>query len=148
MAEAVRKAGDWVVCRPGCCACCMGPFPVSPLDAERLRAGFVELASLDPERASAVKDRARQWGGADDEACPALDPSTGTCDLYAARPLTCRTFGPPVRCDSGAVAICELCFVGASDEEIAAAAVELDITALDPSDDGDEVTVAMVLMGE
>ncbi len=29
--------------------------------------------------------------------CPALDPATGHCDLYVHRPITCRTFGPPVR---------------------------------------------------
>jgi len=58
---------------------------------------------------------------ADDEVCPALDPQTGTCDLYAWRPMTCRTFGPPVR--SGpeqGLAVCELCYHGASDEQIAA----------------------------
>jgi Fe-S-cluster containining protein len=63
---------------------------------------------------------------ADDEPCPALDPETGGCDLYAFRPITCRTFGPPVRCGSEAVGICELCFEGASDEEIAACEVEVD----------------------
>ena len=57
---------------------------------------------------------------ANDEVCPVLDPATGTCDLYAARPMTCRTFGPPVRDESGGLAVCELCFNGASDEEIAA----------------------------
>jgi len=50
----------------------------------------------------------------------------GTCDLYAARPLTCRTFGPPVRCGEEAVGVCELCFHGASDDEIAACEVEVD----------------------
>jgi Fe-S-cluster containining protein len=55
-----------------------------------------------------------------------LDPETGTCDLYAFRPITCRYFGPPVRCDSGAVGVCELCFDGASDDEIAACLVDFD----------------------
>ena len=26
-----------------------------------------------------------------DEPCPGLDPDTGGCDLYDARPMTCRT---------------------------------------------------------
>ncbi len=51
--------------------------------------------------------------------CPVLDPDTGLCDLYAARPMTCRTFGPPVRSEEG-LGVCELCFHGATDEEIAA----------------------------
>ena len=45
-------------------------------------------------------------------------PEGGTCDLYAARPLTCRTFGPAISWNSDAVGVCELCFVGAGDEEI------------------------------
>src|SRR6185436_14989548 len=65
-------------------------------------------------------------GFADEEPCPALDPETVTCDLYTARPMTCRTFGPPVRCGEEAVGVCELCFHGASDEEIAACEVEVD----------------------
>jgi Fe-S-cluster containining protein len=55
---------------------------------------------------------------ANDEPCPVLDPETGLCDLYDARPMTCRTFGPPVRSEGG-LGVCELCFQGASDEEIA-----------------------------
>jgi hypothetical protein len=33
--------------------------------------------------------------------------------------MTCRTFGPPVRSEEG-LGVCELCYQGASDEEIAA----------------------------
>jgi len=144
LAEAARKAGAWLVCHPGCCECCIGVFPISPLDAERLRAGLADLAGKDPERASRVSDRAQASNGGDDEPCPALDPDTGTCDLYGARPLTCRTFGPPVRCASGGLAICELCFDGATEEEIAACVVDLDIESLDPTA-ADETTVAQAL---
>jgi Fe-S-cluster containining protein len=60
-------------------------------------------------------------GFADDEPCPALDLETGACDLYTARPMTCRTFGPPVRSGpEGALGVCELCYHGATDEQIAA----------------------------
>jgi Fe-S-cluster containining protein len=55
---------------------------------------------------------------ANDEPCPVLDPETGLCDLYDARPMTCRTFGPPVRSDGG-LGVCELCYHGASNEQIA-----------------------------
>jgi len=129
LAEAARKSGPWLVCRPGCTECCLGPFPITQLDARRLREGLAELELRDRERAARVRQRARQavaGAATDDDPCPALDPSTGTCDLYAARPITCRIFGPPVRCGSGAVGVCELCFQGASDEEIAACAVEVD----------------------
>jgi len=149
LAEAVQKSGAWLVCRPGCCECCLGPFAITQLDAARLRTGLQELATKDPARAARVRQRARDAadrmhapaigfaGDAefeswlenlpDDDPCPVLDPETGTCDLYAARPVTCRVFGPPVRWGGEAVGVCELCFEGASDEEIAACEVRLDV---------------------
>jgi Fe-S-cluster containining protein len=67
---------------------------------------------------------------ANDEPCPVLDLDHGICDLYESRPVLCRTFGPPMRTagDSGEVnlATCELCFIHATTEEIAAC--ELDPT--------------------
>jgi Fe-S-cluster containining protein len=150
MAEAARKSGDWLVCRPGCASCCMGLFAITPLDAVRLRQGLADLAATDPERAGRIRERSRQAAFriarafpdgqtanilasdfADDDPCPALDVETQTCDLYASRPINCRTFGPPVRCGSESVGICELCFEGASDEEIAACEVEVDPGALE-----------------
>jgi Fe-S-cluster containining protein len=149
LADASSKSGRWLVCRPGCTQCCIGPFPISQLDAARLRQGLAELDSGDPARAARVRERAREFVArfsdgfpgdpmtgilaenvdaearfvdfANDEPCPALDPATGMCDLYATRPMTCRTFGPPVRSGpDGALGVCELCYHGASDEEIAA----------------------------
>ena len=149
LAEAARKSGAWLACRKGCTQCCHGPFPISQLDALRLQQGLRELEASDPERAQRVRGQAREsvarltpdFRGnpktgilsddeeaearfaefADDEPCPALDPRTGTCDLYSARPMTCRTFGPPVRTGpDGALGVCELCYHGASDEQIAA----------------------------
>ncbi len=154
MAEAARRSGPWLVCRLGCTDCCMGPFAITQLDARRLRRGLAELEVRDPERAGRVQKRAREYVArtlhdfpgdlrtgildkgedaearfasfAEDEPCPALDPETGACELYAARPITCRTFGPPVRTGSEGLAVCELCFRGASDAEIAACEVEPD----------------------
>jgi Fe-S-cluster containining protein len=151
MAEAVRKSGSWLLCRPGCHECCIGPFPITPLDAARLREGLMELAGSDPQRAARVRGRAqsaverirRQFPvdpvqtvleveeAAGDELCPALDPATGTCDLYAARPITCRTFGPAVRLRSESLGICELCYRGATDEQIAACQVAVDPDGLE-----------------
>jgi len=62
----------------------------------------------------------------DTEPCPALDPTTGTCDLYEHRPIVCRTFGPPMRTADDNLATCELCYVHASTQEIEAC--ELDPT--------------------
>jgi Fe-S-cluster containining protein len=153
-AEAARRSGAWLACRPGCSQCCIGVFPISQLDVLRLQAGLEDLKQDDPARAARVVARAREsverlrdgFPGdtltglltesdeaearfedfANDEPCPALDPETQTCDLYASRPMTCRVFGPAVRGDGGAVGACELCYQGASDEEIAESAVEMD----------------------
>lgn len=150
MAEAARRGGSWVVCRPGCAQCCIGPFAITQLDAMRLRDGLRKLADSDSDRATAVRARASEYvrntasvypgntatgelfdedalpDSMDSLPCPALDPATGTCDLYAARPLTCRTFGPVTRLGNGSLGACELCYIGATEEEMAACAVDLD----------------------
>ena len=153
LADATQRSGHWLACRPGCTQCCMGPFPINQLDAARLQNGLRDLEERAPERAVRVRERAREsvarlateFPGdpgtgllnddedaeqrfadfADDELCPALDPETGTCDLYKARPMTCRVFGPPVRSESG-LGVCELCFNGATSEEVAACEMQPD----------------------
>jgi Fe-S-cluster containining protein len=153
LAEAARRSGEWLVCRPVCTQCCIGAFPINQLDAVRLRQGLADLASGAPERAGRIRERAREavarlspdFPGdpvtglldegdeaaerfadfANDEPCPALDPETGLCELYESRPMTCRVFGPPVRSEDG-LGVCELCYQGASDEEIAACEMKPD----------------------
>jgi Fe-S-cluster containining protein len=167
LAEAARKSGEWLVCRPGCTQCCMGPFAINQLDAARLRQGLTELDASDPQRAVRIRDRARQSiarltqgipGGfpgdsvtgildqgeeaecrfdeftdlAENEPCPVLDPESGMCDLYSSRPMTCRVFGPPIRSEGG-LGVCELCFHGATDEEIAACEMPVDPGGLEPA---------------
>lgn len=147
LADATRRSGSWLTCHPGCTQCCIGAFAINQLDAERLRRGLNKLKENDPERAAAIRARARgsvtrtsrDFPGnptsgllyetevaqadfeafANDEPCPVLDPATGLCELYEFRPMTCRVFGPPVRSEKG-LGVCELCFQGASDEQIAA----------------------------
>lgn len=155
MSEAARLSGDWLVCRPGCTQCCLGPFPITQLDVLRLRDGLAALAHSDPTRAAHVRARAAGYIAAipadypgdratgllddadglpssmDDLACPALDPSTGLCDLYTARPVTCRTFGPVTELGDGTFGACELCYNGASDDDMARCAVEPDPTRLE-----------------
>jgi len=158
MAEAVRLSGAWVVCEPGCATCCMGPFPITQLDARRLREGLAQLSRSDPERADRVRRRARESVAGladfpgdlttgildedeeaeerfaalpDEEYCPALDPATLTCDLYEARPITCRIFGPAVRNGADVLGVCELNYHGAMDEQIAACQVQVDPDGLE-----------------
>jgi Fe-S-cluster containining protein len=154
LADTARRSGDWLVCKPGCAQCCIGVFAIDQLDAARLEQGLHELMESDPERAEAVVERARKsvkglsqdFPGdpatglldpgqearfedfANDEPCAALDPATGLCDLYRSRPMTCRVFGPPVRSEEG-LGVCELCYHGATEEQIAAC--EMPVTGLE-----------------
>jgi Fe-S-cluster containining protein len=153
LADATRRSGHWLVCRPGCTQCCVGLFSISQLDATRLQQGLADLSISEPDRAERVRTRAREsvkrlrpgFPGnsqtgvldsddeserhfadfANEEPCPALDPSSGTCDLYTFRPITCRAFGPAVRSEDG-LGVCELCFHGATDEQIAGCEMRVD----------------------
>ena len=144
LASTTERSGDWLACRPGCHQCCVGVFAISQFDAQQLREG---LAMAPADVAQRVRTRAAQsrtrllaeFPGdpvtgllftepqheeafadfANDEPCPVLDPDTGTCDLYAFRPVQCRTFGPPVRDEDDHLTVCELCFVDAPAEEVA-----------------------------
>lgn len=151
-ADAAERSGPHLACRPGCTQCCHGAFSIHALDAWRLREGLTELATRDPQRAQAVAARAQRYideyspsfpgdalsgilgtseaeeeafeDFANEAACPALDPATGLCDLYEARPMTCRVFGPPLKSfaeEEEGLAVCELCFTEATEEEIVAA---------------------------
>ena len=147
LADASSRSGEWLACRPGCTQCCVGVFAINQLDAARLQQGLANLEKTDRPKAIRIRQRARasiarlsaDFPGnaktgildegpeaedrfedfANDEPCPVLDPETGLCDLYESRPMTCRTFGPPVQSEDG-LGVCELCFQGASDEQTAA----------------------------
>lgn len=152
LADAAGRAGAFLVCHLGCTPCCHGAFAINALDTARLRAGMAELHATQPTLAAEITRRARAWLAefspdfpgdpitgllgispddqarfedfANDAPCPALDPATGRCDVYAWRPMTCRVFGPPVRSESedGSEGLghCELCFIGATPEQVAA----------------------------
>jgi Fe-S-cluster containining protein len=159
LASATLRSGPHLVCRPGCTQCCVGVFPIAHQDAARLCTGLDLLTLADPPRAARIHTRVAQsltrldpWFPGDvatgilgedeqsttlfeefanDEPCPVLDPATGTCDLYAHRPILCRTFGPPARTEEGDLAACELCFTHATTEEIAACELDPAIPALE-----------------
>jgi len=168
---AVARAGGHLACRPGCTECCLGPFPITALDAARLAAGLAALADSDPARAAAVVERARAADAVvgeplpedDDEReafltrhaavpCAALDPTSGQCDLYDHRPVTCRAFGPPVRVGEQLLDPCRLCFTAASSEEIESARLEPDPDDLEGkilatmADGSSETLVALAIL--
>ena len=159
IALAARRAGPQLVCRAGCSECCIGPLPITRLDAWRLREGLEALRQSDPARAAVIQERARAAverlredfpGDAErgllrgdekaedrllerhsDMPCPVLDPATQSCDLYAHRPISCRTYGPPVRFNGQDLPPCRLCFTTAAPEAVEASRVEPDKDGLE-----------------
>jgi Fe-S-cluster containining protein len=153
LADAAHRSGAWLACKPGCTQCCVGVFAINQLDSARLREGLAVLRKSDGSRARRIVARSREsverlsaeFPGncetgvldvgedaerefadfANDEVCPVLDPATGLCDLYDWRPMTCRTFGPPVASEGG-LGVCELCYKEASAKEIAACEMVVD----------------------
>jgi Fe-S-cluster containining protein len=164
LASSIQRSGPHLACRPGCAQCCHGVFQISALDAHRLRQA---LAAAEPSLKSRIESRIEharthllpffpgnpETGvlSADDEAvelfeewahadpCPILDPATQTCDLYAARPILCRTFGPPIRNDpadlEAGLSLCELCFTHATEDEIVAAETDSTFRLLQDSEE-------------
>lgn len=152
--EARQRAGSHLVCGPGCSQCCHGLFPITALDAWRLRRGLDQLARENPEAAAVIRQRAEaSWSQVEGEfpgdpgngffntagriqtrflsrfdalPCPVLDPETGTCGLYDARPLSCRSYGPPVQIGNQKLPPCKLCFTEADRQEIERCRVEPD----------------------
>jgi Fe-S-cluster containining protein len=153
-AEAKRRAGRRLACHPGCGQCCHGMIPINVLDVRRLAQGMERLRRFDPGRAERVLARARQiversaadfpgnpaegvlrgsreereaffekYAGAP---CPALHPDSEACEVYEFRPVACRAAGPPVSFAGNPLPHCELCFAGATDEEVEAARVDVD----------------------
>jgi len=153
VAEGEARCGPRLDYGRACPACCLGPFPINRLDVLRLRRGLSALAAREPERAAAIaraaEDAVRDYaphfpgdaatgrlvdepGGRDSffarfnrRPCPALDLQSGRCQLYAARPITCRTFGPPVRLSGLDMEACAPCFGGTLEDQ-AACRVPLD----------------------
>jgi len=182
LADAARRAGDLLACRIGCTQCCHGAFAINALDAARLREGMSTLRATNPSLAADLELRARAWLAeygpdfpgdletgalgasaadqarfedfANDAACPALDSSTGRCDVYQWRPMTCRVFGPPIRAtgenDAEGLGHCELCFIGATSEQVVACEMpvphELEAELVDEIGSKVETIVAFALI--
>ena len=120
-------------CRQGCSACCIGLFPITRLDALELQRGLDELS---PSRREAIEARARLQVEVLESAYPALKSTPaldswddhiidhvvekfsslpcpaltfdGTCDVYAFRPITCRTMGIPNESDGMVQGACSV----------------------------------------
>ncbi len=181
---AVRLGREALACRDGCFGCCLGLFalpvtealavleawrrlPAAVREDVRLRARrLVEISAplfpgdtsrgiLDPERTDADDERFFESVAA--APCPLLALPAGRCLAYAARPVTCRTYGLPLAREGTLIEPgCALNVVDAApprrlaaaldahrllalDQEVAAAAQEAGLPA------GAETTVAHAL---
>jgi Fe-S-cluster containining protein len=171
-AVAERRAAGRLDYRRACPACCLGPFPINRLDALRLQRGLAALAERDAPAAGAIVRAARRdvavlaadfpgdgargvlvatleprdgfFARHGARPCPALDLRSGRCQLYAHRPITCRTFGPPVHLGGRDLEACRPCFRGTEDDENAcrvapdAAGLEDDILDRLETQEGDQ----------
>lgn len=143
--------GRHVACRSGCFGCCIGPFPITAMDADRLARG---LATVDTATAQRILHRAEEaartlaaldYPGHPETGllhpnagdvlfeprflnipCPVLDLETGACLLYAHRPVACRTYGTAIRLEGRSMPHCRLNYTELSAPEIEALRVDVD----------------------
>lgn len=148
-AEAARRAGSDSRCRPGCFHCCLGPFPITTIDAHRLARG---LAAAPPPLRQRVLVRAAEARAAMEPhfpgdprtglipqecdsydtslpnlPCPVLDLETGRCALYEYRPTACRLHGLPMRVSGLDLVPCRLNTIGVPNDEIERRRVTVDL---------------------
>jgi len=89
--QAVGAAPEQFACRPGCTGCCEVDLSVFEVEAGLLRDAF---AALDRETRAAAAERA-----ASGRHCCMIDPDTGRCIVYDARPTICRSHGLTILVD-------------------------------------------------
>ena len=185
LASAERRSGDWLICKPGCTPCCIGVFAIDQLDALRLQRGHDRVGGhRSPAcRASTRRGRGNRWRGSDPSspatcrpACSATttkrpraskNSPTSSLALHSipnAEPAT-STSGVPLRaacsdrrCGRTAVSgVCELCYHGASPDEIESCEMNLDeanplqaelVGELEKSGNAGRTIVAFALAGQ
>ncbi len=121
-----------IPCGKGCFHCCIGPFPITRLDAEALHRGIQRLPVA--QRLKIEETALRQTAAMEaaypcladnpilddwpdsktdeliarfaDWPCPALQQ--GSCAVYEFRPVTCRTMGIPTETDRMVNGACDV----------------------------------------
>jgi Fe-S-cluster containining protein len=151
MDDARHRSGQALHCAKGCFGCCIGPFPITAMDARRLRdaltalpaplaqairsraleaaaalsphyPGDIENGRLHEERADELFDNPRLNG----VPCPALDLESGACLVYDARPIACRSYGPAITLEGRALPHCRLNYRDLTPEQVEACRVTID----------------------
>lgn len=93
---------DWL-CRAGCAGCCqrLAEIPrLTEAEWDCLRKGLLELPQAQQELIGrSVRDLTAQ--STRPIVCPFLNQVAGVCQVYAHRPIACRTYGFYVQRDKG-----------------------------------------------
>jgi hypothetical protein len=111
-----RRVGDRMRCTAGCSSCCSGGLSVTAIEAAAIRE---HLSGCEPVVINPGPG------------CAALD-GEGRCQIYAARPLLCRTHGVPLKAPVArgrrlpVISSCELNFACEGDLETVEADCRLD----------------------
>lgn len=81
-------------CRKGCDDCCRSLASVPLVTEAEWQLISEALDALPTELSATLTQRIRESSTATRPiTCPLLDRDTGSCTIYAARPLACRTYG-------------------------------------------------------
>lgn len=92
--EAMEAAHANWPCRKGCDECCRRLASVPRVTSMEWRLIAAALESLPPATSAAARHRiSESHGAARPVTCPLLDRDSGTCLVYEARPVACRTYG-------------------------------------------------------
>ena len=84
---------DWL-CAKGCDGCCRHLADEPRLTAAEWALLRDALAALPAQRLAQIRPAMKALaGGQRPFVCPLLDPASGACPVYAARPVACRTYG-------------------------------------------------------
>ena len=86
---------DWL-CAKGCDGCCRRLAAMPSLTAAEWGLLRAALAALAPPRLTEIRQKMAALVASPRSfsvVCPLLDPASGACPVYAARPVACRTYG-------------------------------------------------------
>ena len=92
--EAIATAHPQWPCRKGCDDCCRRLASVPVVTGAEWQLIDGAIRAMPGETAEGVRQRIRESAGSvRPVVCPLLDTSAGTCLVYEARPVACRSYG-------------------------------------------------------
>jgi len=102
---ATRHPGD-LVCAVGCARCCHARLTVTTVEADAIA---LAVRGLPAAARARLRETAARPADPAAPRCAALDDG-GRCQIYAARPLVCRSHGVPIRATApGGLPVIDAC---------------------------------------